>query len=136
MANLQRSIDERRQEAALDALRRKAGSVRPPEPTGMPGATGTQAGSDYASYLQSRLKDAFEYTIAYQSKAPEVLVRLTIAGNGRLSRQRVERSSGDRIFEESVSKAITRAEKSFPPPPGGKEFEYSFIFRPQGVGKK
>lgn len=137
MAKLQREIDERRQEAALDALRRKtAGSGRQPERVGTPGGTGKEAGSDYASYIQSRLTDAFQATIAHQSKAPEVVIRLTIDATGHIIRKRIERSSGDRIFEESVHKAIARAEKTFVPPPAGGEFEYGFIFRPQGVGKK
>lgn len=137
MAKLQRAIDERRQEAALDALRRKAaGSGRQPERVGTPGGTGKEAGSDYASYIQSRLTDAFQSTIAHQSKTPEVIVKLTIDAGGHIARKRIERSSGDKIFEESVFKAIARAEKTFVPPPGGGEFEYGFIFRPQGVGKK
>jgi len=137
MAKLQREIDERRQEATLEALRRKtAGSGRQPERVGTPGGTGKEAGSDYASYIQSRLTDAFQTTIAHQSKAPEVVIRLTIDAGGHIIRKRIERSSGDRIFEESVHKAIARAEKTFVPPPGGGEFEYGFIFRPQGVGKK
>lgn len=137
LSKLQSSIDERRQEAALDALRKKmAGSARASEPPGMPKGTGTQAGSDYASYIQSRLRDAFHHTIAYQTKTPELVLKLTIDAGGRVVRQRVERSTGDRIFEESVQKAITLAARNFPPPPGGEEFETGFIFRPQGVGKK
>ncbi|CAG0972439.1 energy transducer TonB [Geobacter sp.] len=137
MAKLQRAIEERRQEATLDALRSKtAGSGRQPERVGTPGGTGKEAGSDYASYIQSRLTDAFQSTIAHQSKAPEVVVKLTIDAGGHITRKRIERSSGDRIFEESVFKAIARAEKTFVPPPGGGEFEYGFIFKPQGVGKK
>lgn len=137
LSKLQRDIDERRQESALDALRRKVtGSARAPEQPGMPGGTGAQAGSDYASYIQSRLRDAFRSTIAHQTKAPEVVLRLTIDAGGRVVRQRLERSTGDRIFEESVQKAITIAAKNFPPPPGANEFETGFIFRPQGVGKK
>lgn len=137
LQKLQKAADEHHEEAALDALRKKiAGSARSAEQAGMPAGTGTQTGSDYASYVQSRLRDAFRATIAYQTKSPEVVVRLTIDAGGRVARQRIERSSGDRIFEESVSKAIARAEKTFSPPPGGGEFEYGFIFRPQGVGKK
>ena len=137
MAKLQRAIDERHQESTLEALRRKtAGSGRQPERVGTPGGTGKEAGSDYASYIQSRLTDAFQSTIAHQSKSPEVVVKLAIDASGHITRKRIERSSGDRIFEESVFKAIARAEKTFVPPPGGGEFEFGFIFRPQGVGKK
>ncbi|WP_298273157.1 energy transducer TonB [Geobacter sp.] len=137
LAKLQSTADERHQEAALDAMRRKvAGSARSAGQAGMPAGTGTQAGSDYASYIQSRLRDAFRSTIVYQTSSPEMVIRLTIDAGGHIIRQRVEHSTGDRIFEESVSKAIARAEKTFSPPPGGGTFECGFIFRPQGVGKK
>lgn len=136
LSALQRSVDERRQEAAYEALRRKVNGSGRAEPAGMPGAAGTQAGSDYAAYIQSRLRDAFRYTIAHQAKTPEVVIRLTIDPRGRVAHQRIERSTGDRIFEESVMKAIAMAEKTFTPPPSGGEFETGFIFRPEGVGKR
>lgn len=134
LARLERENESRHEAAALDALRkRKTGSGK--GQAGMPGATGKEAGSDYSSYVQSRLKDAFKSTIAFQSKAPEVRVRLTINRAGRIARQRIEYSSGDRLFEDAVLQAIAKAEKSFTPPPGGQDFEYGFVFKPQGVGK-
>ncbi|BDV41107.1 energy transduction protein TonB [Geotalea uraniireducens] len=136
LAGLRDAVDAHHQEAALDALRKKLTNSRTAATPGMPGATGTQTGSDYGSYIQSRLKDAFHYTIAYQSKAPAVFVRLTIDGSGHVVGQHIEQSTGDRIFEDSVLKAIVRAEKTFPPPPSGRETEIGFVFRPQGVGKK
>lgn len=102
----------------------------------MPGGTGTEAGSDYPSYIQSRLTDAFRTTIAFQSKNPLVVVRITIGRNGRITQLRTEKSSGDKVFEDAVARAIAKAEQSFPPPPSREEFEYGFVFRPQGVGKK
>lgn len=134
LARLERENESRHEAAALDALRkRKTGSEK--GQAGMPGAKGKEAGSDYSSYIQSRLKDAFKTTIAFQSKAPEVRVRLTINRAGRIARQRIEYSSGDRLFEDAVLQAIAKAEKSFTPPPGGQDFEYGFVFKPQGVGK-
>jgi len=135
LKQLERNAEARHQAAALEALKNRAAGTGK-GPAGMPTGTGTEAGSDYASYLHSRLQDAFRSTIAYQSKNPQVVVRLTIARNGRLLRYRIERSSGDRIFEASVIETITRAEKTFPPPPGGKEFEQGFLFKPQGIGKQ
>ena len=135
LRQLERNAEARHQSAALEALKNRAAGTGK-GPAGMPTGTGTEAGSDYASYLHSRLQDAFRSTIAYQSKNPVVLVQLTIARNGRLLRYRIKRSSGDRIFEASVVATITRAEKTFPPPPGGAEFEQDFLFRPQGIGKQ
>ena len=130
--SLERDAEARRMAAALEAAKRRAGSKGP---VGIPGATGTEAGSDYASYIQSRLKDAFKTTIAFQSKTPEVMVRITIGRTGRVLRVRAERSTGDKVFEDAVSRAIAKAEKNFPPPPKGEEFDLGFVFRPQGVGK-
>ncbi len=135
LSQLERETEARHESAALEALKKRiAASSR--TPVGMPGATGKEAGSDYGSYIQSRLRDAFRTTIASQSKNPEVVVRLTIDRTGHVARSRLERSSGDKLFEDSVMRAIAKAEQNFPPPPRGGEFEQGFIFKPQGVGKK
>jgi len=134
LARIERANEARHEAAALAALRsRAAGGAKP---VGMPGGTGKEAGSDYASYIRSRLVDAFKTTIAFQSKDPRVIVTLTIDRSGHIAKSRLDRSSGDRLFEESVKRAIAKAEKEFKPPPGGGVFEYGFIFSPQGVGKQ
>jgi len=132
IARLERDVEARHAAAAIEALK-KGGKAK--GTAGMPGATGTEAGSDYASYIQSRLKDAFRTTIAFQSKNPQVVVRIAISRSGHVVRIRTERSSGDKVFEDSVMRAIAKAEKTFTPPPAGEEFETGFVFRPQGVGK-
>ena len=105
-------------------------------PVGMPGATGTEAGSDYASYIKSRLQDEFKSTIAYQSKNPEVYVKLVISPSGRIIRQHIVKSSKDKVFEDSVFRAIVKAERNFRPPPSGNQFEITVRFSPQGIGKQ
>lgn len=132
MARLGKEVEARHEAAALEALAKRAVGKAP---SGIPGGVGNEAGSDYAGYLQSRLKDAFKNTIAYQSKNPEVVLRLTIDRYGRVVRFLMERSSGDKLFEDAVARAVGQAEKAFPPPPGGGTFDYGFVFRPQGVGK-
>lgn len=133
IAKLEGKVDAQRQAAAFEALRKK---VADKGRAGMPRGTGAQAGSDYTSYLHSRLKDAFRETISYQSKNPFVLVRLTIDGDGRIIRRRTEKSSGDRVFELSVSRAIAMAEQTIVPPPNHAVYEGLFVFRPQGVTKQ
>lgn len=132
MAKLASKAEEQRQSAALESLRQKVSGGKP----GMPGTRGTQAGSDYTAYLHSRLKDAFRETISYQSKAPFVVVRLTIDSDGRIVRTRIERSSGDKLFESAVQRAITLAEQRIVPPPGRSSYEGSFVFKPQGVTQR
>jgi len=136
MAKIARTVDARHVSAALDELQKKVGAGGKSGQAGMPGAKGTEAGSDYAAYIRSRLTDAFAKTIAYQTKSPTVLVSITIDRNGRVIALKIEKSSADRLFEDSVRRAILKAEQTFPPPPGGATFEYSYRFAPEGVSKK
>lgn len=129
MAKLERQAQEKRQSEVLDRLRKRGGAA-----VGMPGANGTEAGSDYSSYIQSRLKDAFREVMASQSRTPQVLVRIKIGPDGRITNYRVEKSSGDPLFDDAVSRAVTLAGRSFKPPPGGVAFERVFRFKPEGVG--
>lgn len=131
--SMQREAEDRRQNAAYEELRKR---VAGRERAGVPGGTGTEAGSDYANYIQSRLKDSLAVTISYQSRNPEVVVRLTIGRNGKVVNYVVEKSTRDRVFEEAVALAVSRAERTFPPPPGNREFVHGYIFKPEGVGKK
>lgn len=129
---LARDAEAKHEAAALEAIQRK---VAAGGRAGMPAGSGTQAGSDYGSYIQSRLRDALTQTIAYQSKRPEAAVRLVIDKNGKLVRSVMERSSRDTLFNDSVLRAIDKAKASFPPPPAGKQFEKLFVFNPEEVSK-
>lgn len=134
MKKMAGDAEARHAASAMDAIRKKSAAGGGKGPQGMPTGTGTETGSSYAAYIQSRLADAFRETIAYQSGTPETAVRLTIDGNGRLIGQKIERSSKDPLFDNAVRRAITKAEANFPPPPDGKRFDVGFVFRPQGVG--
>ncbi|MCM2357576.1 MAG: TonB C-terminal domain-containing protein [Geobacteraceae bacterium] len=134
IARLEQEAAARHQEAALAALRKRADGKGP---AGIPGAAGTEAGSDYASYVRSRLEDAFRREDAFRTDPGKVvIVRLTIDRTGRIVNQRYEQRSNDRLFDDAVARAIARAEREFRRPPGGGQFEHGFVFRPQGVGKK
>ena len=133
MADLEKKAAAKRIDDAVNALRNNGA---PKGPVGMPGATGTEAGSDYASFIRSRLEDAFRATIAFQSRKPEVLVKLTISRHGRVVRQQIVKSTRDRIFEDSVARAIVNAEQHLRPPPSGSQFEIIVKFSPQGIGKQ
>jgi colicin import membrane protein len=132
MAKIERQAEARQEEAVLARLREKVksqGSGR----SGMPGAVGKEAGSDYMAYIQSRLKDAFKMTITHSSQNPELTIRLFIDTDGKLARKKTERSSGDRAFEISVLRAVDMASEHFTPPPGRKVFEGVFVFRREGI---
>jgi colicin import membrane protein len=133
LAKLEKKIGEKEAQSALEAIRNKTAVAGR---AGIPGGLGKEAGSDYASYVRSRLKDAFDTTVAYQSKNPEIVIRLKINSYGKIVGYRTERSSRDKLFEASVARAISIAGEEIKPPPGGGEFVHGFIFRPEGVGKK
>jgi colicin import membrane protein len=132
MARLERAAEARQEEAAMARLREKVrnqGSGR----AGMPAGVGKEAGSDYLAYIQSRLKDSFQKTINHSSQNPEMSVRIFIDGDGKLTRKKAERSSGDRTFEISVFRAIDAASEKFAAPPGRKVFEGVFVFKREGI---
>ena len=136
MAKIEQEVAAKQFKATLDALQKKVAGSSKGGRTGIPGGKGMEAGSDYAGYIRSRLTDAFRTTISFQTKNPEVMVRLTIDRTGKVAGIKLERSSKDRIFEDAVINAIVKAEQTFVPPPGGGKFEYSFRFAPEGVSKK
>lgn len=129
LAKLERVAQEKRQAEVMERLRKKGS-----QQTGMPGAKGTEAGSDYPSYLQSRLKDALKEVMVSQTKSPQVIATITVSGDGRIAEYHVEKGSGDPLFDDAVHRAVTLAGKSLVPPPGGAPFKRMFRFRPEGVG--
>jgi colicin import membrane protein len=133
IAHIENKVESQHESAALAAIRKK---ISANGRAGIPGGSGTEAGSDYAGYIQSRLRDAFKNTIAYQSGNPEVVVSLKINRYGKIIGYSMVKSSHDKLFEASVNRAIQIAGENFPPPPGNSNFEHGFIFRPEGVGKK
>lgn len=131
LEGLQQKAEARHAAEAMEKIRQKIGSSK----AGATGGTGTDVGSDYTSFLHTRLIEAFATTITFQSKNPEAAVRLLIDGKGRIISTRMEKSSGDKLFDDSVLRAIGKAARLLPAPPGGAFYEHGFVFRPQGISK-
>lgn len=131
-AKLQGKVEAQQEEAAIGNLRRKL-TARGSGRSGMPGATGSESGSRYEDYIKSRLEDALKKTSSYSTKNPVVVVRLTIGINGQISRQKIERSSGDHTFELAVLRAIEMVGETLNPPPNHRVFESGFIFKPREI---
>ncbi|HIJ86509.1 MAG TPA: TonB family protein [Desulfuromonadales bacterium] len=132
MEKLKRNREARREEADFE---KSLGKVKGASSSkaGMPGASGVSAGSSYADFIKSRLEDALKVTSSYSSKSPEVFVRLTITAEGKLARMKIERSSGDAIFEMAVRRAVDLASEKFVAPPNRTVFENGFVFKPKGI---
>jgi colicin import membrane protein len=132
MAKLEGKAEAQQYEERMKRLSSKTkttGNVK----SGVPAGTGTEAGSRYADFIKSRLEDALKVTSYYTTQKPEVAVRLTISAEGRLTRMRIERSSGDAAFELAVRRAIDLASEKFTAPPTHIAFENGFVFRPKGI---
>jgi len=135
MTKLERKAEAQHEAASLAQLQKRVKSSDSGR-SGMPKGSGKEAGSDYTAYIKSRLEDALENNTNYSSKNPVMEVRLFIDPNGKLTRRKIEQSSGDRAFEISVLGAIERASEKFPPPPSHKMYEGVFIIKPQGINLK
>ena len=122
----------------LESIRRQVDSKKRETvpPGGMPEGTGSHKGSDYSSFIQSRLRDAFQLTIGSQGGTPMVVVRIIITAHGGLKSSTIEKFSGDKLFDSAVMQAVQLARKSFTPPPDGKEFNHVFVFKPDGINKR
>jgi colicin import membrane protein len=132
MAKLENKAASQQEEAALEQLRKKIRTTGSGK-AGMPAGSGSETGSDYTAYIQSRLKDALNQTNDYDSNNPMVYVHLYIGTDGKVIRQKIEQSTGDKRFEQAVQRAIEKAGDKLVPPPSHKVFEGKFRFRPKEV---
>jgi len=132
MEKLKRTSEARREESDFEKSLSKVKGASSSK-AGMPGGSGVAAGSSYPDFIKSRLEDALKVTSSYSSKNPEVLVRLTITAEGKLSGRKIERSSGDALFEMAVRRAIDLASEKFVAPPNHNVFESGFVFKPKGI---
>ena len=131
MSRIERGSDARHQAAALASLQKKAADKRTATAQG-----GGDKGVDYGAYIQSRLQDALASTIVYRTKSPETAVRIYIDKSGRLIRYVVEKSSNDKLFNDSVIRTIEKAKADFPPTPTAAGFDKLFVFSPKEVINK
>lgn len=128
---LERAADARHQADALASLQKRAAEKR----AGSGAAPGSAQGSDYGAYIQSRLKDALESTIVYRTRNPETAVHLYIDKTGKLIRHVMVSPSADKLFNDSVLRAIEKAKTTFPPVPSGTGFDKLYVFSPEEVKK-
>jgi colicin import membrane protein len=132
MNRIEHNADARHQSEALKALQKKAAEQKT---VGGTTAAGKDQGVDYGAYIQSRLKDALTDTMVYRSKAPEAAVHIYLDKNGKIARIVMIRPSGDKLFNDSVLRAIEKAKVNFPPTPNGAAYDKLFLFSPQEVTK-
>jgi colicin import membrane protein len=143
----------RREEAARAAVRsvgdRVAHRIEAPPPRPSQGAGGFGGGAqgtvrlppelrDYFRRLEEAVREAWILPAPVAREAGNLMVelRIVIEKDGRVSDTRVERSSGNAYFDESVRRAIRKA-SPLPVPPEqlrGGEDHYEVGFRFHGSG--
>jgi colicin import membrane protein len=143
----------RREEAARAAVRsvgdRVAHRIEAPPPKASQGAGGFSGGAqgtvrlppelrDYFRRLEEAVREAWILPAPVAREAGSLMVelRIVIERDGRVSDTRIERSSGNAYFDDSVRRAIRKA-SPLPVPPEqlrGGEDHYEVGFRFHGSG--
>lgn len=112
---------ERHYQEALERIKKKAAE---PEGNPSPGVFDL-----YLGLITERVRSFWTVPDGFVDWDAEAVIRLKIDPRGRILFAKVERPSGNPVFDRSVLQAVYKAEP-FPPPPGGKEMEVGFVFRP------
>ncbi|HKN19488.1 MAG TPA: cell envelope integrity protein TolA, partial [Dissulfurispiraceae bacterium] len=93
----------------------------------LPGTVGaTAGGGDYSSLVAGKIRQQWIYPETLDTDL-ETVVSIRVARDGSITIERVEKGSGNPLFDRSVLRAITMAS---PLPPPLKEMEIGIRFRP------
>jgi TonB family protein len=151
---VRKAVESRRREEAARAAVRSVGErvahrIEAPPPTSPQGAGGFGGGAqgtvrlppelrEYFRRLEEAVREAWVLPDPVAREAGNLMVelRIVIERDGRVSDTRVERSSGNAYFDESVRRAIRKA-SPLPVPPAqlrGGEDHYEVGFRFHGSG--
>ncbi len=91
------------------------------------GAAGANAGGgDYYSLVEAKIRQQWIYPDTLDSDL-QTVVSIRVAKDGSITIEKVEKGSGNLLFDRSVLRAITMAS---PLPPPMKEMEIGLRFRP------
>lgn len=92
--------------------------------TGSGGASGGTGGSDYFSVVMRKIKEQWIYTESFDSDLQAIVV-IRIARDGGVTIEKIEKSSGNPLYDRSALRAITKA-SPLPPPPQEMELGVRF----------
>ncbi|HSB51054.1 MAG TPA: TonB family protein [Dissulfurispiraceae bacterium] len=128
------SIQAKKRLEKVAALRKmidvgpSAAQVAKNTPSGTPEQKGSGAlkGADYYSLVVGRIRQQWVFPGSIERDL-EAIVSISIARDGRVTINRVEKSSGNALFDRSVLRAINLA-SPLPPPP--QEMDIGVRFRP------
>lgn len=78
----------------------------------------------YLAALRQRIQSAFQPS----GSSLEAEAYFTVSADGRLSNPRINRSSGNPAFDQSVLRTL-RTARAPGPPPGNRDYTFSLVFR-------
>jgi TonB family protein len=106
----------------------KSASQKPEKASSQGAGSGASGGRDYYSVVHGRIHEKFDLPPSFdRDRSLETVVAIRIERDGRVTIYRIEKSSGNRLFDRAVVKAITDA-SPLPPPP--QEMDIGVRFRP------
>ena len=129
MANLRKMIDiggEQRRGTGNQRTETSSQYVKTHADTGSQGMLTQGAGVDYYSIVIQKIRQQWIFPESLE-KDLETVVAIKIARDGSVTIERIERSSGNPLFDRSVLRAINRAN---PLPPPVRDMEIGVRFRP------
>ncbi len=83
-------------------------------------------GGDYYSLVETKIRQQWIYPETLATDL-ETIISIRVAKDGSITIEKVEKGSGNQLFDRSVLRAITMAS---PLPPPLKEMEIGLRFRP------
>ena len=119
LASLRKIVD-------IGATRRAAQSKYTTDSERKTGSGGTSSGGDYYALVEGKIRQQWVFPETLRTDL-ETIVSIKIASDGSVTIQRVEKGSGNPLFDRSVLRAITLAS---PLPAPLKEMEIGLRFRP------
>ncbi len=114
-----------RQVISVKSSGQQAAAVTPQKGGSPGGAKGTLFDSYYGK-ITDEIREEWAYP-DYMKKDLEAVVSVLIEKDGTLTGVKIEKSSGDRFFDRSALKAVTKASPVSPPP---YEMEIGIRFYP------
>ncbi|MFO0754382.1 MAG: cell envelope integrity protein TolA [Thermodesulfovibrionales bacterium] len=125
MASLRKVIEVAPQHSAAPPSAAKVPA--PPAKGSGPGGSGAapSGGADYSSLVANKIRQQWVYPETLDRDL-EAVISIRVAKDGSVTIDRLEKSSGNRLFDRSVMSAIAKASPLPAPPPGAEEMEVRF----------
>ncbi len=135
LSNIRRKLAKEEEEKAVNRIKTRLARNKTANPPAATSAVGNYQLNRYAEQLKAWITDHWQLPELLLKEKLTATVSLTIDSTGRLVRQNLEKMSGNRLFDDSIIKAIKRAAPfpPFPPAMDKAQEEFVITFDPNDV---